>query len=292
MIEPERPKMTVDAELNASAVSVQVARFFINHPVENRFRNDAGYRLDLSLTPRTPNAQASFERYWSPHRYERLGKVFMAGPGEVLRMRTDSGHQTSIVCLLNESALQNWFEEKFEQALDGNSRALEASLDITNDTIQRLMLRLGEEARHPGFASQALSEAMAIQLAIELSRFYADASAPSSGGLQPWRLKRIDERLRELREQPTLEELARLCGLSVRQLTRGFRTSRGCSVGEYIAQSRVENAKRLLAGGESVKSIAFTMGFSSPSSFCHAFRKATGTSPNQFRQQVGYSYSH
>lgn len=289
MIEPERPIMKVDAELNVAAANVQVARFFIDRPVENLFRQGDGYRLDLSLTPRTPNAEASFERHWAPHRFERLGKVFMAAPGEVLRMRTDGGRQTSVVCLLHEDILQDWFERKFEC---GN-RALEASLDITSDTIQRLLVRLGEEARNPGFASRALCDSVAVQLAIELSRYYADAAAASgTGGLQPWRLKRIDDRLRELREQPALEELARLCGLSVRQLTRGFRASRGCSIGEYIAQARVDNAKRLLAGGESVKSIAFSMGFSSPSSFCHAFRKATGNSPNQFRQQVGYSYNN
>jgi len=281
--------MTVDAELNVSAATVQVARFFINQPVENLFRRSDGYWLDLSLTPRTPNAQASFERHWAPHHFERLGKIFMVAPGEVMRMRTDSGRQTSVLCLLREDALQNCFEQKF----DCSNRALEASLDITSDTIQRLLIRLGEEARNPGFASQALSEAMVLQIAIELSRYYADAAASSgTGGLQPWRLKRIDERLREVQAQPTLEELGRLCGLSVRQLTRGFRISRGCSVGEYVAQSRVENAKRLLAGDESVKSIAYSMGFSSPSSFCHAFRKATGNSPNQFRQQVGYSYSN
>jgi AraC family transcriptional regulator len=281
--------MTVDAELNVAAATVQVARFYIDHHHENLFQQRDGYWLDLSLTPRTPNAEASFERYWAPHHFERLGKVFMAAPDEALRMRTDRGRQTSVLCLLRQDALQNWFEPKF----DRGNRALEASLDITSDTIQRLMVRLGEEARNPGFASQALTEAMVVQIAIELSRYYADAAASTgTGGLQPWRLKRIEERLREVREQPSLEELARLCGLSVRQLTRGFRISRGCSVGEYIAQSRVESAKRLLAGGEAVKSIAFSMGFSSPSSFCHAFRKATGSSPNQFRQQVGCSQTH
>ena len=289
MIEPALPKVLIDAELNVPAASIQVARFLIEQPHESLFSHNKGFRLDLSLTPRSRNTTVSFEQHWGPHRFERLGKVFMVPPGEVMRTRADRGNMTSILCTLHEQGLQDWFEQKFECS----NRTLEASLDITNDTIQRLLIRLGEEARHPGFASQALSEAMAVQIAIELSRYYTDAAASSgTGGLQPWRLKRIDERLRELREQPTLEELAKLCGLSVRQLTRGFRISRGCSVGEHIAQSRVENAKRLLADGESVKSIAFSMGFSSPSSFCHAFRKATGNSPNQFRQQVGYSTSH
>jgi AraC family transcriptional regulator len=96
----------------------------------------------------------------------------------------------------------------------------------------------------------------------------------------------IEERLREVRSPPTLTELAELCGLSIRQLTRGFRASRGCSIGDYIARTRMDNAKRLLGQGESIKSIAFSMGFGSPSGFCYAFRRATGSTPRQFRTQV------
>ena len=43
---------------------------------------------------------------------------------------------------------------------------------------------------------------------------------PASGGLAPWRLRLIEERLRELRASPSLSELAALCHLSVRQLTQ------------------------------------------------------------------------
>jgi len=74
--------------------------------------------------------------------------------------------------------------------------------------------------------------------------------------------------------------------LSVRQLTRGFRTSRGCSIGDYVVHSRIDTAKRLLGTSESVKSIAYSIGFSSTSSFSYAFRRATGTTPRQFRQRV------
>jgi AraC family transcriptional regulator len=47
----------------------------------------------------------------------------------------------------------------------------------------------------------------------------------------------------------------------------------------------MESAKRLLVAGENVKTIAFTLGFSSPSSFTFAFRRAIGLSPSQFRQR-------
>ena len=62
------------------------------------------------------------------------------------------------------------------------------------------------------------------------------------------------------------------------------RTS-GCSIGDYIESRRMESAKRMLVAGENVKTIAFTMGFSSPSSFTFAFRRAVGISPSQFRQR-------
>lgn len=274
--------MTVEAELKLPVATTQIAHFTLKQPIETSRQQDRSCWLDLSLTPRTPNAQASFQSRWSPHRFERLGRVFMIPPGEVLRARSDSGTQTSVICLLNDDVLQHWLGA----GLDWTDRRIEASLNLSSDVIQRLLLRLGEEARHPGFASQALSEAIVMQIAVELSRYYLRITDdPARGGLPPWRLRLIDERLAEVRSLPTLGELADLCGLSVRHLTRSFRTSRGCSIGDYIAQSRIESAKRLLLKDESVKSIAYSMGFGSPSSFCYAFRKATGQTPQQFRCQ-------
>ena len=98
-------------------------------------------------------------------------------------------------------------------------------------------------------------------------------------------MRLIDERLSDDPAAPSLSELAQHCNMSVRQLTRGFKVSRGCSIGDYVEQRRMERAKRLLVDGESVKTLAFAMGFSSPSSFTYAFRRAVGISPSQFRQR-------
>jgi AraC family transcriptional regulator len=77
-----------------------------------------------------------------------------------------------------------------------------------------------------------------------------------------------------------------LCNLSVRHLTRGFRISRGRSIGSFLAENCVENAKRLLASGAQIKEVAYSLGFSAPSNFAAAFRRATGESPRQYRQRV------
>lgn len=190
--------------------------------------------------------------------------------------------QESLLCSLNSQSVGEWFDGE----LEWTSRRLMAGLDIRDANIQGLLLRMAQEARQPGFASDMLVELIGAQLAIELSRYCSGAETRAvPGGLAPWRLRLIDERLQEERATPTLTELAELTRLSVRQLTRGFRVSRGCSIGDYVANTRIDHAKRLLAKDDSVKAIAYTLGFSSPSSFCYAFRRATGDTPGQYRQR-------
>jgi AraC family transcriptional regulator len=104
-----------------------------------------------------------------------------------------------------------------------------------------------------------------------------------TGELARWRLRLIDERLHDVEQIPTLSELAALCKLSARQLTRGFRASRGCSIGAYVAGRRIERAKQLLASDQSIKTVAYSLGFTSSSAFCFAFRRATGITPGEFR---------
>src|SRR3546814_13240156 len=94
-------------------------------------------------------------------------------------------------------------------------------------------------------------------LGIELAR-YCDRinDVQSGGGLSSWRLRLIDERLHDVRDAPTLTELAELCKLSVRQLTRGFRASRGCSIGSYVADSRSAHDTHILLRAERVKAVS------------------------------------
>lgn len=278
---PVNGPMTVEAELRAPIATAQLVHFHLTAPADNIFCEEKVYRVDMCLTPRPRNARASYLDHWSPHRFERLGHIFLAPPGEAMRVRSDDVcQQSSLICQLNPEPMRVWFDDD----LEWGDPHLAASLDIRSGNIRSLLLRLVEEARHPGFASEMLVELIAAQLGIELSRYYKEFGAgSSSGGLASWRLRLIEERLQEVRNAPTLTELAELCQLSVRQLTRGFRASHGCSIGDYVASSRVEHAKRLLATDQSIKSIAYSLGFSTPSSFCFAFRRATGQTPREFR---------
>jgi AraC family transcriptional regulator len=273
--------MTVDAEVRVPIANTQLVCFHMPGPADNILRAEQTYWVDLCLTPRPGNARACYRDRWNPHRFERLGQIFLVPPGEAMQARSDGNlSQSSILCHLDPEPIRKWFDGD----LQWTDRRLEASLDIRDTHVRNLLLRLAEELRHPGFASETLVELIVAQLAIELSRYCSAANnGPGGGGLAPWRLRLIDERLREAQEAPTLTELADACRLSVRQLTRGFRASRGCSIGDYIASRRLDHAKQLLATGQSVKAIAYSLGFASPSSFCFAFRRATGQTPREFR---------
>lgn len=281
---PAEYLVTVEAELRAPVATAQVVHFLSAQPADNVMRKEDVYRLDLCLSPRPRNARACYSDHWNPHRFERIGNVFLVPPGEAMRIRSDdSCRQSSVLCHINPDPMSKWLDAD----LEWSDPRLAASLDIRDANMRSLLLRLGEEARNPGFASEMLVELIAAQLSIELSRYYRSLNTSSSNsGLAVWRLRLIEERLQEVREAPTLTELAELCRLSVRQLTRGFRASRGCSIGDYVASSRVEHAKRLLVSEESIKSIAYSLGFSTPSSFCFAFRRATGQTPREFRNSV------
>jgi len=276
--------MQVEAEVSTPGATAQLVRFDIDGPVDNVLQRRDSYWLDFCLTPRPNNARGRYCERWSERHFERLGKVFLLPAGEALQTRSDGNNrQNSLLCHLDPEGLQQWFDGE----LQWTDRHLKANLDIADSSIHSLLLRLAGELRHPGFASATMVELITAQLSIELRRYSAAVDAePQMGGLAPWRLRLIDERLREDDVQPTLAELAGLCRISVRQLTRGFRTSRGTSLGDHMARVRLERAQQLLATDLSIKAIALTLGFSSPSAFCYAFRRDTGETPGQYRERL------
>ena len=84
---------------------------------------------------------------------------------------------------------------------------------------------------------------------------------------------------------PTVAELAAEAGYSADHFSRLFRLVHGCGPQEYIIQSRVRLAKRLLLNGEmSVKEVARWTGYQNVFFFSRQFKEKTGLSPSQWRQ--------
>ncbi len=273
---------TVEAECKIGFGQAEVVRKHWDGPIDI---SGAGHQhhLELSLLPMTETSQGCFVDHWGPHRFEPFGDVFLLPAQQLVRAKSDCRHQNSIVCRFDPLAVEKWFGRN----LEWTDCRLQSILNIGSNRIRHLLFQMGGEIRTPGLAGETMVELMAAQIAIELTRFLQGIEEDKhSGGLSPWRLNLIDERLDDISSQPSLGELAALCDLSVRHLTRAFRISRGRSIGDYIAEQRADHAKRLIASGMSVKSVAYTMGFSAPSNFTAAFVRATGETPRQYRLRV------
>ncbi|TDQ54253.1 helix-turn-helix domain-containing protein [Actinorugispora endophytica] len=85
-------------------------------------------------------------------------------------------------------------------------------------------------------------------------------------------------------DQRSLDDWAAVTGLSTRTLARAFLASTGHSFGRWRQTLRVHVALALLSSGLSVSETAEAVGYGTPSSFIDVFRRATGTTPGQYRQ--------
>ena len=88
--------------------------------------------------------------------------------------------------------------------------------------------------------------------------------------------------------ESTRETLAAALGLSPFHFARMFRQRLGTPPHRYLAQLRLEAARRLLRTGQRpLAGVAAACGFSSPSAFARAFRQATGVTPGAYRRGAG-----
>jgi len=280
--------LTIDAELPVSAGTIRVIRQRWREPFD-RCGVTPQHHLELSLMPHSTQARACYPAHWGPHRFEPIGEMFLFPGGELMHAKSDCQHQDSIVLEFDASSVAQWIE--FEP--EWTDHRLRTCLDIVNHDLRSLMFRIGEETRTPSLASNAMIELLAAQAVIELSRhIFGLDEERTIGGLSPWRLRLIDKRLMGDITPPSVTELAALCNISVRHLNRAFRVSRGRSLGNYVLEHRINHAKKLIASGMAVKSVACAMNFAASSNFTAAFRRATGETPREYKRRVSRNIKH
>ncbi|WP_320177610.1 AraC family transcriptional regulator [Roseovarius pacificus] len=118
----------------------------------------------------------------------------------------------------------------------------------------------------------------------ELIGRLASRPVPLKGGLAQHVLRRLDEWIdAHLDETIRLSDLAALADLSPYHLHRMFRASRGMAPHAWITDRRIDRAKALLRGPDSLIEIALACGFASQSHFSRAFKAATDTTPTTWR---------
>lgn len=89
----------------------------------------------------------------------------------------------------------------------------------------------------------------------------------------------------DLKQRFTLDDIARVVGVSPFHLARMFQQHTGTPVHRYLMQLRLREAlERLMDGADDLTSLALDLGFSSHSHFTDSFRREFGYSPSAARR--------
>lgn len=92
-----------------------------------------------------------------------------------------------------------------------------------------------------------------------------------------------DYLIEHIDQPPTVNELAKLCGLNEFKLKQGFKGLFDNSIFGYLSDYRLNYAREMLLEGKSIKSVAFMLGYSSVPHFSNAFRKKFAVSPGRLK---------
>jgi len=82
-----------------------------------------------------------------------------------------------------------------------------------------------------------------------------------------------------------LKDWARVAGASARTLARLFEAETGMGFSAWRQQVRLQAALARLSAGEAVTSVAFAVGYESPSAFIAMFRRVLGASPQKYLRE-------
>jgi len=122
-----------------------------------------------------------------------------------------------------------------------------------------------------------------VRLLRELSRRQISRNEPPLSSAVKRILGRINQKLTRTL---SIKELADEVELSPGHLRRKFREEMGITLGDYLAERRLNAAKRLLEEtGDSIGAIAGQCGYDTIYAFCRFFRKHAGMPPSAWRKK-------
>lgn len=197
------------------------------------------------------------------------------------------------------------------ELMDSQSRDI--LLDIFRQGLNRRHMRLNEERMsrcqylldrlHEEYTSRSLDHLLAIriylsELLLELSRFLSNDSVnedrmASHRGVNPKVEQAVKFISNHFAEPLTLEQISQELYLNQYYLCHLFKKTIGITITEFLLQTRIHHAKRMLVHTElPISEISANVGFNSFSYFGQTFKQLVGATPRDFRkkqQQTGPS---
>jgi AraC family transcriptional regulator len=171
------------------------------------------------------------------------------------------------------------------------SQQIRYSSVTCDQVIEQVGSSILSEMTNPSSAGRMLTETASLFLAARLLQAHSDEEVARrpipKQRLDDVRLKRVLAHIEDrLFADITVADLADVACLSMFHFTRAFTAVMGLPPNRYVSRRRLEAAKEMISGGRrSLIEIALSCQFSSQSSFTRAFRRSTGLTPAEYRQQ-------
>ena len=178
-----------------------------------------------------------------------------------------------------------------ELNISHNEIGLTPQIGFKDKNICHVAMSLLHELNEANVVGRLYADSLAPGLAIQLVRRYSSLRDihVAHGGMAPHKLQKaialIDHSLSDEEEgRVALRTVARAVRMSYFHFSRAFKQSMGMTATNYIAERRIERAKKMLEETElPISEIALRSGFSSQSHFTTAFRRLAGATPKVFR---------
>jgi len=279
----------IRAEYRAADFVVQLRDYAFASHVEQVANVELAPTFALRLSKPPQLAQGHHDIGVYDERNLELGVTMFHPPEVPITTRGSGGAIKVATCSFSADRFEDLTGFRFAAL---NAPRLRACLDIRTPSIGGALRRLAQEAAAPGFATDVVVEGLGVSLMGDLARYFQGApagAANDSGQLARWQMRRIKDRIaQENCPPPSLSELSALCGIGPDHLGRLFKRTAGQTLSRHIEQERATRAIALLTGTNlALKEIAFRLGFPAQSGFSIAFRRWTGSSPLDYRQQNG-----
>jgi AraC family transcriptional regulator len=156
------------------------------------------------------------------------------------------------------------------------------SVDFKNGNLPQLGSKLYREFQKFDSLSPLIIEGLILEITGETAR----QSLFREKHQKPFWLKEVESYLAERYAEPfSLKEVAKFANIHPVHLAQTFRKFNQTTVGNYLRQIRLENARQnLIQTNKTLTEIAYRNGFSDQSHFTRLFKSEFGITPNQYRQ--------